>query len=894
MRRIHDSAVMALACCAALGAQPASRPASGKIQALERSPWLADVFPYGFWLADAPHLEELAKDFGEPYAVRRGKLFHDLARHHINAIFPANRAAVPSYLGAAHRYGLRAATMPLFLYQHVDNAGKLRAKDLDWVKAQWPAHAVQIRDHPALLAYHVFDEPHPTVAPKIREITDLLQKTDPGHPVVFTHQNVPLGNAGWQDEWRLLESLPVLLSDMYSVQAYRGRDPWLYGDTTISELRRVNSDALSWPIVQAFAYRQLPSPEELRVIVYHTIAQGAKGMFFFTAEQCYVSWSRRHRFFHGAGNAWFGREALFEEIGRIGAHVTTAGPLLIPLRHTSDYPVYVAGPASASVEPETFQAYVRGPLRPAGEIQRPAIHVGAFCGQDYDILVVHNDDPWRAHGASVTLGFRREVVADLATCKRVNLAEGRLGATFPVRLEPGDGRLYFAGDESALGTALAAVLRRRCEHQARMLRLDAEQAEAGGADVTTARELLQRAGSALGAGAADAAMKALDEGQAALREAESAAASYAAARQAVESARRDFDRIDRWFRSAPIQPKEKGAAPSLVELEERVFSLSRRFCAIENATRGGNPDAPAAEALQADVAELKEAVLTYRPPNRAEGSIAVIAFGGAEAETGGPELRALATRLQWLFEEVRTVTARPDGELLDGGGRRVDLAEFDTVWFHVGGRSAAARVQYCVSASLLPGIPHTRVIAALRGHLESGGGVVLSGLATQLVTQLGLEAFGPNHCYWGPMVVPGHGPSRHRSAAPDTKALGLKPLVQGHPLFAGLPAEGFETMSFDAAELVTEALWRRPPGAAECWRRPWWPEKGRVVAGYWADGLVIPANHATVVEYRLEKGGKALLLGGAFDPRVNNARSRRGESYDHFLRNVVAFLSRAR
>ena len=142
------------------------------------------------------------------------------------------------------------------------------------------------------------------------------------------------------------------------------------------------------------------------------------------------------------------------------------------------------------------------------------------------------------------------------------------------------------------------------------------------------------------------------------------------------------------------------------------------------------------------------------------------------------------------------------------------------------------------------------------------------------------------------MVVPGRGPSRHGAGIPDAKSVGLKPLVQGHPLFAGLPAEGFETMAFDSAELVTEAMWQRPPGAAECWRRPWWPEKGRALAGYWCDNVEMRPNHATVVEYRLEKGGKAVLLGGAFDPRVNNDRPRRGEYYDQFVRNVVAYCSR--
>jgi len=98
-------------------------------------------------------------------------------------------------------------------------------------------------------------------------------------------------------------------------------------------------------------------------------------------------------------------------------------------------------------------------------------------------------------------------------------------------------------------------------------------------------------------------------------------------------------------------------------------------------------------------------------------------------------------------------------------------------------------------------------------------------------------------------------------------------------------------MEFNASELVTEAVWQRPPGEAQAWRAPWWPEKGRVLASYWADGVEIPGNYAAVVAYEVESGGNVILLGGAFDPRVSTNRPRRGEHYDQLIRNVVAYGS---
>ena len=257
-----------------------------------------------------------------------------------------------------------------------------------------------------------------------------------------------------------------------------------------------------------------------------------------------------------------------------------------------------------------------------------------------------------------------------------------------------------------------------------------------------------------------------------------------------------------------------------------------------------------------------------------------------------PEAGALAKRLRWMYTDVAHVNALADGRYADADGAAIDLAEYDLLWLHVGGRSSAVHARYCVSAAMAPGVPRASTIASLGKYLDAGGGMVLSGLATRLVRDLGLEAYPPNHCYWGSMIVPGHGPSRHRSAVvPKVKALGLRPVAPDHPLFVGLPVGGFQTMQFNPAELVTEAVWQRPPGSHEAWRSPLWPENGQVLAGYWSDGIEIPADYAAAVAYETEGGGKVLMLGGAFDPRVSTNRPRRGEHYDQLVRNAVAWCS---
>ncbi len=874
------------------------------VRALDRYPYLADAFPYGFWHGQAPHDERLAGEFREPsYAARREKLFHHLARHHVNAIVTANRLARPESLAAAGKYGIGQISCAGNLHSHVTHSGKLTGElTMEQVLEQVSDHARTVRDLPHLLAYLVYDEPRAAVAPKIQQVLDAVRLADPNHPAIYTHSDMPLDRQNDPIEWRMLESQDVLLSDCYAIAARSGRDPWLYGDVYIRELRRANPDALQWPIVQAFTKPYdiwaLPTPAELRVQVYHTIAAGAKGMFFFTTNQAYLgAWSRRHWFYRGSGNPWYGKEELMEEIGRIGAHLTTAGPLLIPLRYAPDYPTYVGDAGSPFDPSETFHAHVLGAssesgdggLRRNDELERPAIHVGAFSGADYDVLVIHNDDPWNARTAAVTIDTQRENVFDLATLERVPLTRSARGITFGVSFDSGDGRLYLAGDDAAVDAARTRVLRRRYEHQALMLKLDAEVAHRGGVDIGPANKLLERAGEA---GDPATALGLVQEAAKAFRGAEAAHRDYASVRVMLESARDNFSYVYDWFNSSPVYPQGNGSILSLARLEERVIPLSRFFSRVENAFREGKLNVTDAYVLRRQTAAYKADALAYRPEGLLERSIAVVELVPEEAATPDPEARALAKWLRWMFTDVSHLKALPDGRFIDAAGAAADPAGQEVVWVHAGGRSTAVRARYCVSASLAPGVPAAPTVAGLRKFMDAGGGMVLSGLATCLAPDLGLEAYPPNQCYWGSMIVPGHGPSRHRSAArPSVKSLGLKPLVPDHRIFADLPAGGFQTMEFNAAELVTEAVWQRPPGEAKSWREPEWPQEGRVLAGYWADGVEIPDNHAAVVEYETANGGRVILLGGAFDPRICTNRPRRGPHYDQLIRNVVAHCS---
>ena len=883
--------------------------AAEPLRALQRYPVLAETFPFGFWYSQAPMDEDLAGAFQESYEVRREKLFHHLARHFTNVLITANRVADAKPLDVAGRYGIRIISSAEFLHSHINHAGEVTGgATMEQVLEQAAAHAVQVKTHPQLLAYLVFDEPRPAAAPKIQQVSDVFFQNDPLHPAIYTHSDMPLDALRKPAEWRLLQSRDVILSDCYSIAARSGRDPWLYGDVYLSELRRANPHALQWPIVQAFTKPYtifaLPTPPELRVMVYHTIASGAKGMFFFTTGQAYLgSWARRHWFYRGSGNPWLGREPLMEEIGRLGAHLTTAGPLLIPLRYAPDYAVHVGTVDAPLGQPETFTAYVLGAsrevgdggLRTAGELRRAAIHVGAFAGEDYDVLVIHNNDPWGPRRGAVTLHNPREQLLDLQTLELVPTEQTSLGVTFSVAFPPGDGRLYLAGDGHAVKTARVAVWRRRYEHERRLLERDVELARQSRVDTSQTLQLMVAAAKeAHSQSAYDRIVDARNR----LQQAAAASRDYTQVRRHVEAARRSFDQIHQAFHRAPLQPIDEASSSGHRELERRVLQLSRSFSRVENALRVGKWDLTEAYVLEREAGQLASAVREYRPDALITKRIVVVGWPGLEGGND-PETEALAERLRWMFTEVRLLTLQA-GETgqrdasVDGVTGPLNWSDYDLVWVHLSGRSAGARARYCVTADLAVGVSHAATVVEWKRYSQAGGRLVLSGLAGCLATELGWETSPPNDRYWGTMVVPGYGPSLRRKAArAATKSMGMKPLKPAHPIFSGLPADGFPTMEFNAAELVTTAVWQRPPADRSAWRAPFWPERGTVLAGYWTDGLEVAPDYAVVVEYPLRGLGRGLIVGGAFDPRVSTDRVRQGAHYDQFLRNLVDYMSSA-
>jgi hypothetical protein len=835
------------------------------IAALQRYPGLRDYFPFGFWYADAPHSEALAAGLGESHEVRQEKILHDLARHYVNAIIPANRAATRAYLDMAGRFGIRAATSPLFLYHHMDNAGNLREKDLDWVKAAWSGHAAQLRDHPALLAYHVFDEPHPTLSPKIQQVTALLAEVDPRHPAIYTQQNLPLNRdaPGWgRVEWELLDSLDVVLSDLYSIAPAWGRDPWAYGDVGMAEFRKVDPGSLQWPVIQAFSYGATPTIGEVRVMVFHTIACGAKAMFLFTTEQAYAHWI--NPFYPSVGNPWFAEEPLSEDLGRIGRHLTSAGPLLIPRRLDSEYPV--------QVDTARFRATVRtGWLRADGRLTRPAIHVGAFVGDGGDVLVLHNDDPWQERSGRVSVSGRGGGVYDLSTLGPVRWRRRGGEVSFTVRLAPGDGGLYLVGDEAGFQEARRTVQRHLYERETLLVSLDAQIAARSGVGVGTAEEHLTQAESAAASSGFGRALGLVTKARGALADAQGRHGPYARTSTALDRMRGGLRRVDGWCEGHADFLTADPRDARLARIVDEVRECSRQFAAIENSLRAGQPQAEDAGKLATQITGVADRLVAWRPPALERRSIGLLELGESTEDA-----RSLQDWLAMVYRRVEVL--RP------GYGLARRLGRHDLVWVHLGAPGRPVTATYCGEARVAPGAVSSATVTALREYVAAGGGLILSGLGASLVDDLGFDRVAPNDRYWGPLTVPGGGEMAWASYGSSGHVLGLRPVVAAHPIFRGLGSDGFGIWDWSLSEMVAKAVWRRPA----------WPTTGTVLAGYYSDGAQIPDQYAVVVEYTGGRGGKVIAIGDCLDPARDAAYAagaRWATNQDRLIRNLVAYCA---
>jgi hypothetical protein len=198
-------------------------------------------------------------------------------------------------LDVAHRHGLRGLVS--------DPAIALGAPGDPARREALIALIDRVRSHPAMYAYHLVDEPSAKAFPELGELVAFLRERDPAHlayinllPTYADNEQLgvegPIHQAYEEHLRRFVEVVrPALLSyDHY--QFRRGDDaPDYFLNLALVRKQALDSGLPFLNIVQASSWvpgtaaspssPRVPGPEEMRFLVYTTLAYGAEGISYY-------------------------------------------------------------------------------------------------------------------------------------------------------------------------------------------------------------------------------------------------------------------------------------------------------------------------------------------------------------------------------------------------------------------------------------------------------------------------------------------------------------------------------------------------------------------------------------------------------------------------------------
>lgn len=336
-------------------------------------------------------------------------------------------------LDVAHRHGLRALlTDGLLSPASLDDPAR---------REKLEALLARVRHHPALYACHLVDEPNAAQFPALGRLVAYLRERDPAHLAYINlfptyASNEQLGTKGdvvtaYQEHLRLYvaQVKPALISyDHYQFALKGDTDQYFLN---LAMIRRAAQDA-GVPflnIVQACTWAtnamRIPNTNELRYLVYTTLAYGAQGISYYVYA---------HPGHYGSIASFDGTPGpLYHALKGYNREFLAIARQLQPLR---SFAVHHTAMRERGCEPLPEGAAFR--LDAAKSSSRPrGFLVGTFGGSDYPSHVVVVNLDYTTPAKAALIGPRALEVFDATT--------GRWSPTgakaAELNLPPGGGQL---------------------------------------------------------------------------------------------------------------------------------------------------------------------------------------------------------------------------------------------------------------------------------------------------------------------------------------------------------------------------------------------------------------------------------------------------------------------
>lgn len=281
-------------------------------------------------------------------------------------------------LNTAHRHGLRGQlTHPLLAPASLDDPKK---------REQLDALIARVRQHPALYAYYIIDEPNASQFAALGKLVAYLRERDPAHvayinlfPTYAT--NKQLGNQGdvvtaYQAHLRQFvdQVKPALISYDHYQFALAGDNGQYFLNLALIRRAALDAGLPFLNIVQACTWAptvmRVPTGDEMRYLVYTTLAYGAQGISY------YIYTCANH--VGGIANADGTPTPLYHALKPLNRNFVAIARELQPLRSLG---VYHAGMMPQGAEPlPKDAAFTFDPAVPSMAYKAPERVKGALLG----------------------------------------------------------------------------------------------------------------------------------------------------------------------------------------------------------------------------------------------------------------------------------------------------------------------------------------------------------------------------------------------------------------------------------------------------------------------------------------------------------------------------------
>ncbi|MFH0965907.1 MAG: hypothetical protein V2A58_18060 [Planctomycetota bacterium] len=383
------------------------------------------------------------------------------------------------------------------------------------------------------------------------------------------------------------------------------RNPWAIR-TLAREYRKLLPDKPMWVVLQSFETRPpapkgsyiRPSDAEIRLMAYLAIAEGAKGILWYSE---WTGMGRDEGLVERAGQP---RGGMLDTLSQLGERLIPIGKQLLSTEALEDTSINVTQEGKA-------------------EGRGVALSVLKDRTKPLNFLLAVNEDLEHARSAKATLPEAvlagKQGLYDLYTLDGENLAHGQSFAI--AALAGGDGRIYAACDEATFQHLKAGILCAQAEETVRALTPDLTIATRWGVDVAAVHASIDAMKIAAQAQAAEESCEAAARAKTLLAEAMEKDSELNGCARALADVRVELAEVSRIMEHYSLKPRWWTGRdhpmlvpnPGFLDLSRRYFEVGRGYRDAFAAYLKGQRDGlwEKVHRTRMDCLSMREAALTF-------------------------------------------------------------------------------------------------------------------------------------------------------------------------------------------------------------------------------------------------------------------------------------------